>query len=99
MRKHIRNILIFLVLFTIIPQIMTNLITIISGKENDKIIFFFSGIAFLISYIFKVKFVKNIFKPNTFLAYCIYFTLVYVIIIAILCLIASFLVYIIGFSS
>ena len=43
MRKHIRNILIFLVLFTIIPQIMTNLITIISGKENDKIIFFFSS--------------------------------------------------------
>ncbi len=99
MKKYIKNILIFLVLFTIIPQIMTNLITMISGKENNKVIFFFSGIAFLISYIFKVKLVKNIFKPNTFLAYCIYFTLVYVIVIAILCLIASFWVYIIGLSG
>ena len=44
---------------------------------------------FLITYIFKGKLVQNIFKPKTFLAYWIYFTLIYVIIMAILCLASS----------
>ena len=90
MKKHIREILIFLVLFAVVPQVMSKIIGSISGKPNDTVISFFSGIAFLITYMFKGKLVQNIFKPRTSLAYCVYFTLVYVIIIAILCLAANF---------
>ena len=90
MRRYISDILIFLLSFAIVPQVMTSVITSIAGTQNEKIIFFFSGIAFLITYIFKGKLVQNIFKPKTFLAYWIYFTLIYVIIMAILCLAVSF---------
>ena len=92
MKKHIRGILIFFVLFAVVPQVVTSVITSISGTQNEKIIFFFSGIAFLITYIFKGKLVQNIFKPKTFLAYWIYFTLIYLIIIAIFCLAAQFII-------
>jgi hypothetical protein len=92
MRRYISDILIFLVSFAIVPQVMTSVITSIAGTQNEKIIFFFSGIAFLITYIFKGKLVQNIFKPKTFLAYWIYFTLIYLIIIAIFCLAAQFII-------
>ena len=92
MRRYISDILIFLVSFAIVPQVMTSVITSIAGTQNEKIIFFFSGIAFLITYIFKGKLVQNIFNPKTSLAYWIYFTLIYLIIIAIFCLAAQFII-------
>ena len=74
-----------------VPQVMASLIVFISGRQDDKVIFFFCGIAFLITYIFKNRLVQKIFNPKTLLSYGIYFTLVYVIIIAVLSLTMSFI--------
>ena len=90
MAKTIREIIIFLIAFIVLPKVMSVILIGIAGG-NAKNILMFCDAAFILTYIFKSFLVSKIFKPENRVAYGVYFILMYLVVIAGLKVLAAIL--------